>query len=235
MALELFRPFVIAELIKRDLAFNIRGAGKLIEDTTPEVWEILEQVIQGKYVLLNRAPTLHRLSILAFHPVLIEGKAIQIHPLVCAGFNADFDGDQMAVHVPLSFEAQREAHELIASNKNLLKPQSGDPIVAPSHDIVLGMYWATQIIEGKKGEGMAFPSPKEAILANTYGEVDFRAKIMVLPDETPRYKVFEGKPFETNVGRLLFNNVLPDDFPYFNTEIKKKDLSQLVERLVHGC
>lgn len=232
MALELFRPFVIAELIKRDLAFNIRGAGKLIEDATPEVWEILEEVIQGKYVLLNRAPTLHRLSILAFHPILIEGKAIQIHPLVCAGFNADFDGDQMAVHVPLSFEAQREAHELIASNKNLLKPQSGDPIVAPSQDIVLGMYWATRMIPEKKGEGMAFSTPQEAILANTYGLVDLRAKVMVLPDETARYKAFDGKPFETTVGRLLFNNVLPNDFPYFNTEIKKKDLGQLVDRLV---
>jgi len=141
MALELFKPFVIAEMMKREIAFNIRGANRLIEEGIPEVWEILERVIEGRYVLLNRAPTLHRLSIQAFQPVLIEGKAIQVHPLVCAAFNADFDGDQMAVHLPLSRAAQREARELIAANKNLLQPQTGEPIATPSQDIVLGCYW----------------------------------------------------------------------------------------------
>ena len=232
MALELFRPFVIAKIIERELAYNIRGAGKLIEEATPEIWEILEEVIDGKYVLLNRAPTLHRLSILAFHPILIEGKAIQIHPLVCAGFNADFDGDQMAVHVPLSYEAQREAHELIASNKNLLKPQSGDPTASPTQDIVLGCYWMTREIPGKKGEGKYFSTTNEAILAYDYGHVDLRAKISVLGNENTRYSQFEGKLFETTVGRLLFNSVLPKDFGFINMEVRKKDLSGIVERLI---
>ncbi len=233
MALELFRPFVIAKIFERELAYNIRGAGKLIEDATPEVWEILEEVIQGKYVLLNRAPTLHRLSIQAFNPVLIEGKAIQIHPLVCSAFNADFDGDQMAVHVPLSDEAQAEAKQLIASNKNLLKPQSGDPVMSPAQDMVLGCYWMTKVIAGKKGEGSIFSSPNEAIMAYDFGHVDFRAKITVMGTESPRYSIFEGKPFETSIGRLLFNSVLPSDFPYINHEVKKKDLGKIVDRLVN--
>jgi DNA-directed RNA polymerase subunit beta' len=236
MALELFRPFVISKLIERELAFNIRGAGKLIEDTIPEVWEILEEVIQGKYVLLNRAPTLHRLSIQAFMPVLIEGKAIQVHPMVCAAFNADFDGDQMAVHVPLSEEAQIEARELMASNKNILKPQSGDPITTPSHDIVLGVFWMTKIVEGSKGEGKMFSSPNEAITAYDFGEVDFRAKIKLLGTDSPRYSKYEGKVFETTVGRLLFNSVLPSSYPFIDREVKKSDLSALVGELItlHG-
>jgi DNA-directed RNA polymerase subunit beta' len=234
MALELFRPFVMGEIIKRDLAHNIRGAGKLIEDATPEVWEILEEVIKGKYVLLNRAPTLHRLSILAFHPVLIEGKAIQIHPLVTSGFNADFDGDQMAVHVPLSVEAQREAGELIASNKNLLKPQTGDPVTVPTQDIVLGCFWMTRQIDGKPGEGRAFASPQEAILAHDFGHVDLRSKIFVLGSrENPRYAQFEGRAFETTAGRLLFNSILPADFGYINSEVKKKDLADIIDRLIN--
>jgi DNA-directed RNA polymerase subunit beta' len=141
MALELFRPFVISGLLKRELAFNIRGAGRLIDDGVKEVWEILEEVIEGKYVLLNRAPTLHRLGIQAFRPILIEGNAIQVHPLVCTAFNADFDGDQMAVHVPLGVEAQLEAKEIMASDKNILKPGNGDPtVVAKLLDIVLGCF-----------------------------------------------------------------------------------------------
>ncbi len=233
MALELFRPFVIAEIIKRELAFNIRGAGKLIEEGIPEVWEILEQVIKGKYVMLNRAPTLHRLSIQAFHPVLIEGKAIQIHPLVCSAFNADFDGDQMAVHVPLSQAAQIEARELIASNKNLLKPQSGDPVTAPSQDIVLGVYWLTKIVAGKQGEGKYFSSPREAILAHSYGIVDLRAKIIVVPDTNiSRYDMFNGKIFETSVGRILFNQILPKDYPFINEIINKKRLSGIVDTMI---
>jgi len=233
MALELFRPFVISKILKRELAFNIRGAGKLIEEGAPEVWEILEEVIEGKYVLLNRAPTLHRLSIQAFNPVLIEGKAIQIHPMVCSAFNADFDGDQMAVHVPLSEEAQIEARELIASNKNLLKPQSGDPVMAPAQDIVLGCYWVTKVVAGVPGEGKMFSSPSEAITAYDHDVVNVRAKIYVLPDANPKYKHFEGKVFETTVGRILLNNVLPNDFDYINEDVTKKVISGIVDKAIN--
>ncbi|HXK38133.1 MAG TPA: DNA-directed RNA polymerase subunit beta' [Candidatus Paceibacterota bacterium] len=232
MALELFRPFVIAKLIEQGLAFNIRGANRLIDDGIPEVWANLEEVIKGKYVLLNRAPTLHRLGIQAFQPILIEGNAIQVHPLVTPAFNADFDGDQMAVHVPLSDEAQAEARELMASNKNLLKPGSGDPVVNPSQDIVLGCYWMTKIINGDKGEGKIFPSPNSAITAYDFNVVGFRAKVTVMPSTSPKYAIFGGKPFETTPGRLLFNSVLPKDFPYINKEITKKDLSNLVDDLL---
>ena len=232
MALELFRPFVIAKIIEREMAFNVRGAGKLLEQPTDEIWEILEEVIEGKYVLLNRAPTLHRLSIRAFQPILIEGKAIQLHPLSCAGFNADFDGDQMAVHVPLSEEAQFEAQELMASGKNLLKPSSGDPVVAPSQDMVLGVYWMTKAIDGAKGEGKIFSSPNEAITAYDFGKVDFRAKIKVMGTDSERYAEFEGKPFETTVGRLLFNSIMPKDFGYLNQDVKKKDISNIIARLI---
>ena len=232
MALELFRPFVIAKIIERDMAFNVRGAGKLFENPGDEIWSILEEVIDGKYVLLNRAPTLHRLSIRAFQPILIEGKAIQLHPLSCGGFNADFDGDQMAVHVPLSKEAQFEAKELMASGKNLLSPSSGAPIVAPSQDMVLGVYWMTRAIEGKKGEGKIFSSPNEAITAYDFEKVDFRAKIRVMGTESTRYAEFEGKPFETTVGRLLFNSIMPKDFGYLNQDIKKKDISKIIADLI---
>ena len=232
MALELFRPFVIAKLLEQGLAFNIRGANRLIDDGIPEVWGNLEDVIKGKYVLLNRAPTLHRLGIQAFNPTLIEGNAIQVHPLVCAAFNADFDGDQMAVHVPLSDEAQAEARELMAANKNLLKPGSGDPVVNPGLDIVLGCYWMTKVIEGDKGEGKIFPAPNAAITAYDFGVVGFRAKIKVMGTSSAKYAQFEGKPFETTVGRLLFNSVLPTDFPFINKEILKKDLANMVDDLI---
>jgi DNA-directed RNA polymerase subunit beta' len=232
MALELFRPFVTSELIKREYTHNIRGANKLIEEGVPEVWAILEEVIRGKYVLLNRAPTLHRLGIQAFNPTLIEGNAIQIHPLVCTAFNADFDGDQMAVYLPLSEEAQAEARELIASNKNLLKPASGDPIVHPRMDIVLGCYWMTKSVDGEKGEGKFFATPNQAITAYDFGEISFRSKIKVLGTEKKKYEKFEGKPFETSVGRLLFNSVLPEDFPYVNEEMTQKRLSALVDEII---
>ena len=157
IALELFKPFVISKLIKFEFAHNVKSAEKLIKNGEKMVWDILDEVIEGKYVLLNRAPTLHRLGIQAFQPRLVEGKAIQLHPLVCAAFNADFDGDQMAVHLPLSANAQKEAREIIVSSKNLLKPSAGEPIVNPSQDMVLGCYFLTQIFEGKKGEGRSFP------------------------------------------------------------------------------
>lgn len=233
MALELFKPFIISEILKRELAFNIPGARRLIEDAIPEVWAILEEVIHGKYVLLNRAPTLHRLGIQAFQPVLIEGNAIQLHPLVCTAFNADFDGDQMAVHVPLSEEAQAEARLVMAADKNILKPGNGEPVVsAKLLDIVLGIYWMTRIIPGEHGEGSHFSSPNSAITAYEFGAVSLRAKILVMPTDTERYKDFEGKVFETSVGRLLFNGVLPNDYPFLNQEMSRKKMSELVDNLI---
>ena len=233
MALELFKPFIISELLKREFSYNIPGARRLIEDAIPEVWAILEEVIKGKYVLLNRAPTLHRLGIQAFQPVLIEGNAIQLHPLVCTAFNADFDGDQMAVHVPLSEEAQAEARLVMAADKNILKPGNGEPVLsAKLLDIVLGTYWVTRILDGKKGEGRYYSNPNSAILAYEFGVVDLRAKIHVIPSKTERYKQFEGKIFETSVGRLLFNSILPKDYPYQNHEMSRKKMSELVDNLI---
>ena len=233
MALELFRPFVISQLLQQELAYNIRGAGRLIEDGVPEVWAILEEVISKKHVMLNRAPTLHRQGIQAFRPVLIEGNAIQVHPLVCKAFNADFDGDQMAVHVPLSDEAQLEAREMISANKNVLKPGSGEPVVSESlMDMALGAFWMTKIIEGSKGEGKWFSSPNDAINAYDYGLVDFRAKIKVLATDTPKYSQFEGQLFETSVGRLLFNSVLPSDHRYINDVVSQRDLFAVVLDLI---
>ena len=237
MALELFRPFVISGLLKRELAFNIRGAGKLIDEGAKEVWEILEEVIKGKYVLLNRAPTLHRLGIQAFRPTLIEGNAIQVHPLVCTAFNADFDGDQMAVHVPLGVEAQLEAKEIMASNKNILKPGNGDPtVVAKLLDIVLGGFWVTKGVDGEKGEGKVFESPEAALSAHNFGVISYRSKIKVLAGEGDKYKQFDGKVFETTVGRILFNNMLPVDYPFINKEIDRKKLSGIIDELIisHG-
>ncbi len=232
MALELFRPFVISKLIASERAHNIRGANKLIEEGDPDVWAFLEESIQGKYVLLNRAPTLHRLGIQAFNPILIEGNAIQVHPLVCQAFNADFDGDQMAVYLPLSVEAQAEARDLIAANKNLLKPASGDPIVHPRMDMVLGSYWMTKSVDGEKGEGNIFSSPNEVLTAYDYGQIGMRAKIKVLPTDKAKYNIFEGKIFETSPGRLIFNTILPDDFPFVNEEMTQKRLSSLVDELI---
>jgi len=233
MVLELFRPFVIEGLLARELAYNIRGAGRLIEDEAPEVWPILEEAIRNKYVLLNRAPTLHRQSVQAFRPVLIEGNAIRVHPLVCPAYNADFDGDAMAVHVPLSEAAQMEAAKIMSANKNVLKPGSGDVVVASKLlDIILGCYWMTKEMPDLKGEGSAFPSTNAAITAYDFGAVDLRAKIRVLPSENKKYAQFEGKVFETTVGRLLFNSVLPSDFPFINEEITNRKMSVVVEDLV---
>lgn len=232
MALELFRPFVISKILQAELAFNIRGANKLIEERTPEVWAMLEEVIQGKYVLLNRAPTLHRLGIQAFNPILIEGNAIQVHPLVCQAFNADFDGDQMAVYVPLLEEAQWEAKELMAANKNLLKPQNGEPIVNPRMDMVLGCFWMTKNVDGEKGEGKYFSSPNAAITAYEYGVISLRAKIKVLATDSVKYRKFECNMFDTSVGKLLFNSILPEDFSYIGDEMNQKRMSALVDELI---
>jgi len=223
MALELFKPFVIKKILDQELAYNVRGASRLVEEGPPEVWAILEEIVKDKLVLLNRAPTLHRLGIQAFQPVLIEGEAIQIHPLVCKAFNADFDGDQMAVHVPLSAEAQKEAKEIMLSSINLLKPATGGPIVNPVRDIVLGCYWITRLAPGARGEGKIFSSKNEAILATDTGVVDLRAKIKVK---------IEGQLVETSVGRILFNNTLPGNYPYQNEEMNSKRLEQLTADLI---
>jgi DNA-directed RNA polymerase subunit beta' len=233
MALELFRPFVISELLKQELAYNIRGAGRLIEDGVPEVWAILEGVIKDRHVLLNRAPTLHRQGIQAFRPVLIEGNAIQVHPLVCRAFNADFDGDQMAVHVPLGDEAQYEAREIISANKNILKPGSADPVVSEKLlDMALGAFWMTKIIPGAKGEGEAFPSPNAAILAYDYGVIDLRAKVRVLATDTPKYAQYGENVFETSVGRLLFNSVLPSEHNFINDVITQRTLFGIIIEII---
>ena len=232
MALELFRPFVINKLIQVGFAHNIRSANHLIDEATPDVWAILEEVIYGKYVLLNRAPTLHRLGIQAFQPVLIEGNAIQIHPMVCQAFNADFDGDQMAVHVPLTEEAQKEAAGIMAATKNLLKPGTGDPTVTPSQDMVIGCYWLTKLRDKARGEGKIFSNPNEAILAYDYGVLDLKARVKVRATLNQKYRKFEGGIFETSVGRLLFNSVLPDAFEFINEDIRKKTLEKIVARLI---
>ena len=232
MALELFRPFVISKLTAMQLAHNVRGAGRLIEDGIPEVWAILEEVIRGKYVLLNRAPTLHRQGIQAFRPMLIEGNAIQLHPLVCPAFNADFDGDQMAVHVPLSEEAQMEAATIISANCNILKPGSGQPVVATDKDITLGIYWMTRAIPGEKGDGKYFSSPNAAVLAYDFGDVGIHATVWVNPSDTLRYAGSGGERFETTVGRILFNSILPKDYPYINDEMKKSSLAKLTDDLI---
>lgn len=219
MALELFKPFVISKLISEGHVHNVKNATRLIERGTPEVWEILERITAEQYVMLNRAPTLHRLGIQAFHPVLIEGKAIQLHPLVCSAFNADFDGDQMAVHVPLSAPARKEAEEIMQSKRNLLKPASGEPIVAPRLDMVFGCNYLTTIEAGKKGEGKIFASQDEAILAWQQEAVFLRSPIKVrINDEI----------IETTVGRIIFNEALPEGMPFQNEKMDNKRLRFLV-------
>ncbi|MEK7076716.1 MAG: DNA-directed RNA polymerase subunit beta', partial [Patescibacteria group bacterium] len=238
MALELFKPFVIRKLIEKELAHNVRGAGRLIEDHDPGVWEALEEVIEGRYVLLNRAPTLHRLGIQAFQPILIEGDAIQIHPLVCPAFNADFDGDQMAVHLPLTDEAQAEARDIMLSVQNLLKPATGDPIVDPTQDIVLGCYWATSFRDGLPGEGKYFGSEEDAALAYDFGVIHLQTKIKVrilkerLTGESAKKGEKGTEIIETSVGRILFNRTLPASVLFVNHQIKKRDLGEIVARLI---
>ncbi len=223
MALELFKPFVIEKILDKELAYNVRGASRLIEQETDEVWALLEEVVENKYVLLNRAPTLHRLGIQAFQPVLTEGESIRLHPLVCKAFNADFDGDQMAVHVPLSKEAQKEAKERMLSSYNLLKPATGLPIVAPTQDIVLGCYWITKIEEGAKGEGKMFSDYREAEVAHEFGGLDLRAKIKVRVSD---------KVIETSLGRIRFNQSLPEDYSFVNGVMRSKSIESIVSDVV---
>ena len=219
MALTLFKPFVIGRLIQDGYAHNIKNAEKLINANRKEVWDILEDVTSTRYVLLNRAPTLHRLGIQAFKPKLIEGKAIQVHPLICTAFNADFDGDQMAVHLPLSKQAQKEAEELIQSSKNLLKPTAGEPTVNPSQDIVLGCYYLTKLAIDKVGEGMIFANETEALAANDLGYVHIQAPIKAR---------INGEILETTVGRIIFNQIIPEGLRFINETTDKNVLSDLI-------
>ncbi|RLA77347.1 MAG: DNA-directed RNA polymerase subunit beta' [Epsilonproteobacteria bacterium] len=236
MALELFKPFVMKELIDLGHAYNVRSAGKLIEQGITEVWDILEKVIKNKTVLLNRAPTLHRLGIQAFYPVLIEGKAIKIHPLVCKAFNADFDGDQMAVHLPLTIDAQKEAAEIMLSSKNLLKPATGEPIVTPSQDMVLGCYYMTKLTDGTKGEGKIFSSFEDTIVSYEIGLIGLKAKIKLSVNALKPYEnkasvnsLDKGKRFiETSAGRIIFNRSLPKKLMFINETMDASALKALV-------
>ncbi len=238
MALELFKPFVMKRLAEQNYAQNIKSAKRMVERQRPQVWDVLEEVIREHPVLLNRAPTLHRLGIQAFEPQLIEGKAIQLHPLVCAAFNADFDGDQMAVHLPLSTEAQAEARILMLSSNNILKPADGKPVALPSHEMIIGMYYLTMDLEGLPGEGRAFSSAAEAIMAYDRGEIDMRSRIKVRMREIvpPASAAGQVRPdgsvvLETTLGKIFFNEVLPDDFAFVDYHVGKKQLGMIVNQL----
>lgn len=229
MALELFKPFVMKRLVDLNHAQNIKSAKRMVERARPVVWDVLEEVIAEHPVLLNRAPTLHRLGIQAFEPQLVEGKAIQIHPLVCTAFNADFDGDQMAVHLPLSAEAQAEARVLMLSSNNILSPASGRPITSPTQDMVLGLYFLTSLREKQLGEGRAFSSIAEGVMAFDQGSLSLQAKIKLRIDKNG---VAETR--ETTLGRALFNEVLPADFPFVDYDVTKKLLGLIVDNLAEG-
>ncbi|MGA0005370.1 MAG: DNA-directed RNA polymerase subunit beta', partial [Burkholderiaceae bacterium] len=243
MALELFKPFIFNKLELRGMATTIKAAKKLVEQQVPEVWDILEEVIREHPVMLNRAPTLHRLGIQAFEPVLIEGKAIQLHPLVCAAFNADFDGDQMAVHVPLSLEAQMEARTLMLASNNVLFPSNGEPSIVPSQDIVLGLYYATREKINGKGEGMMFANVAEVDRAYANAELELGTRIMVRIEE--RDRPTEEHPegairlvrYETTTGRALLSRILPPgmSFAMMNKALKKKEISRLINASFRRC
>jgi len=235
MALELYRPFVISKLVAYNYAANVKGAKRIIERERPEVWEVLEEVIKDRPVLLNRAPTLHRLGIQAFEPVLVEGKAIQLHPLVCAAFNADFDGDQMSVHLPLSQRAVTEARELMLSSVNLLKPADGEPVVGPTKDMVLGVYYLTMTDDGREhvGAGKAFTDMDEVEMAYALGKVSIHAPIKILGttwygDDGKRLKEPVEKVIETTVGRVLFNRVMPAEMRFVNRVLDKGAIQELI-------
>ena len=247
MAVELFKPFVMKELVGRGIAHNIKNAKRMVEKLKPEVWDILEEVIKDHPVMLNRAPTLHRLGIQAFQPILVEGRAIKLHPLVCTAFNADFDGDQMAIHVPLSPEAQAEARYLMLSVNNLLKPQDGKPVTVPTQDMILGSYYLTMQIDGEKGEGMYFKDTDEALMAYQNGDLELHAKIFIrmskkMPDGTEKH----GK-IETTVGRVIYNEGIPQNLGFvdrtkpeneFKLEIDfpviKKNLGTIIAKCINA-
>ena len=231
MAAELYKPFIIRKLIERGIVKTVKSAKKIVDRREPVIWDILENVMKGHPVLLNRAPTLHRLGIQAFQPKLIEGKAIQLHPLACTAFNADFDGDQMAVHLPLSNEAILEAQLLMLQSHNILNPANGAPITVPSQDMVLGLYYITKIRPGAKGEGLSFYGPEEAIIAHNEGKCDLHAQVKVLVDDMVdgvkvRHQV------ETSVGRVIVNGIVPDEVGYVNKVISKKSLRDIIADVI---
>ena len=243
IALELYQPFIIRRLKELQHADTIKSAKKMLERKDEEVWDILEEVIQNHPVLLNRAPTLHRMGIQAFEPMLIEGNAIKLHPLVCKGFNADFDGDQMAVHLPLSLEAQVEAHTLMLSTNNIFSPANGRPIISPSQDMVMGCYYITMELPGMLGEGMKFSSKEEVLLAYSLGKVHLQAKISVRmakgrwievedterdENEEKKKTVVEGQLFETTPGRIIFNEILPEGMPFYNLLLRSGELAKVI-------
>ena len=236
MAAELYKPFIIRKLIERGIVKTVKSAKKIVDRKEPVVWDILENVMKGHPVLLNRAPTLHRLGIQAFQPKLIEGKAIQLHPLACTPFNADFDGDQMAVHLPLGNEAIVEAQMLMLMPHNILNPANGEPITVPSQDMVLGLYYITKLREGAKGEGLTFYGPEEATIAFNEGKLAMNAIISVMVDDVDA----DGNPIkhivkDTSVGRIIFNNSVPEELGYVNEVISKKSLKKIITKVIRNC
>ena len=247
MAVELFKPFVMKELVSRGIAHNIKNAKRMVEKLKPEVWDILEDVIKDHPVMLNRAPTLHRLGIQAFQPILVEGRAIKLHPLVCTAFNADFDGDQMAIHVPLSPEAQAEARYLMLSVNNLLKPQDGKPVTVPTQDMILGSYYLTMQIDGEKGEGMYFKDSDEALMAYQNGDVGLHAKVKIRMYKKDSEGNERHGTIETTVGRLIYNEGIPQNLGFvdrtkpeneFKLEIEfpviKKNLGTIIAKCINA-
>ena len=217
MAIELFKPFVMREIVAREYAGNVKAAKRMVERGDERIWDILEDVIKEHPVLLNRAPTLHRLGIQAFEPVLIDGKALRLHPLVCEAYNADFDGDQMAIHVPLSEEAQAEARLLLLAAEHILNPKDGKPVVTPSQDMVLGNYYLTMEEEGREGEGMVFKDIDEAVMAYRNGYVHLHTRVGIAVDSMPNKPWTDEQKHKilvTTVGKILFNDIMPEDLPY---------------------
>ena len=232
MAAELYKPFIIRKLIERGIVKTVKSAKKIVDRREPVIWDILENVMKGHPVLLNRAPTLHRLGIQAFQPKLIEGKAIQLHPLACTAFNADFDGDQMAVHLPLSNEALPEAQILMLQSHNILNPANGAPITVPSQDMVLGLYYITKIRPGAKGEGQTFYGPEEAIIAHNEGKCDLHAQVKVVVKDVDENGCFVNRMVETSVGRVIVNGIIPDEVGFVNKIISKKSLRDIIADVI---
>ena len=235
MAAELYKPFIIRKLIERGIVKTVKSAKKIVDRKEPVIWDILEYVMKGHPVLLNRAPTLHRLGIQAFQPKMIEGKAIQLHPLACTAFNADFDGDQMAVHLPLSNESILEAQMLMLQSHNILNPANGAPITVPSQDMVLGLYYITKLRKGAKGEGLTFYGPEEALIAYNEGKVDIHAPVKVVVRDVDDEGNIVNVMKDTSVGRVIVNEIVPDKAGYINTIISKKSLRDIISRVIKVC
>lgn len=246
MAIELFKPFVMKNLVKDGLAHNIKSAKRMVERLQPEVWDVLEDVIKEHPVMLNRAPTLHRLGIQAFEPVLVEGRAIKLHPLVCTAYNADFDGDQMAVHVPLSVEAQAECRFLLLAPNNLLKPSDGEPVTVPTQDMILGIYYLTLEKDGEPGEGKIFKDENEARLAYDNHVITLHSKIKVRKTLTNADGTTESQIVDTTAGRIIFNEIIPQDLGFVDRKapenkfkyeidflVTKKELGKIINKCIH--